>query len=47
MLKHFGALTGHLDELQAAEAEVNVLVVFEDVWIIRVGVFEGFLDISV
>lgn len=46
LLEHLGALASHLDESEAAETEVDVLVIFEDMGIVNVGVFEGSFDVS-
>lgn len=42
----FGCLPDHLDEFSTPQPEVDMLIVFEHIWVVDIGVLESFLDVS-
>lgn len=42
-----GAAVDHLDEFAALEAEVDVFVLFEYLWVVGLGELEGLVDVAV
>ena len=45
-IENFGGVTHHFDKLPAFQSEVYAGVVLEDVWVVGMRSFEGFVNIS-